>query len=67
MPLEYDSHTSEIRYEGKVVGRYDHKDGKARVSLNLTYECAPEDGSFRCRGLPMGSPIWQNTIGRTPR
>jgi hypothetical protein len=43
MPLEYDSHTSEIRYEGKVVGRYDHKDGKARVSLNLTYECAPEE------------------------
>jgi hypothetical protein len=26
-----------------VVGRYDCKDGTARVSLNLTYECAPEE------------------------
>jgi len=43
MPLEYDSGTSEIRYEGKVVGRYDCEDGNARVSLNLTYECTPEE------------------------
>ncbi len=43
MPLEYDSNTSEIRYEGRVVGRYDCKDGKACVRLGLTYECAPEE------------------------
>jgi len=43
MPLEYDSNTSEILYEGKVVGCYDHKDGTSRVSVNLTYECAPEE------------------------
>jgi len=43
MALEYDSHTSEIRYEGRVVGRYDYENGKARVTLNLTYECAPEE------------------------
>lgn len=43
MPLQYDPYTSEIRYEGKLVGRYDHKDGTARVSLNLTYECALEE------------------------
>jgi len=43
MPLQYDPVTSEIRYEGKVVGRYDCKDGTARVSLNLTYECAPDE------------------------
>jgi hypothetical protein len=34
MPLQYDPDTSEIRYEGKVVGRYDYKDGTARVSVN---------------------------------
>jgi len=43
MSLQYDSNTSEIWYDGEVVGRYDHKDGKGRVSLNLTYECAPEE------------------------
>jgi hypothetical protein len=43
MPLQYDPVTSEIRYEGKIVGRYDYRDGTARVSLNLTYECAPEE------------------------
>jgi hypothetical protein len=43
MPIEFDPTTSEIRYEGQVVGRYDYKDGVSRVSLNLTYECGPEE------------------------
>jgi hypothetical protein len=43
MPLEYDPNTSEIRYEGNIVGRYDYRDGRAHVSLNLTYECAKEE------------------------
>jgi hypothetical protein len=43
MPLEYDQSTREIRYEGRVVGRYDYENGKAKVTLNLTYECTPDE------------------------
>jgi hypothetical protein len=39
MPIEYDPDTSEFRYEGNVVGRYEYDSGVARVSLNLTYQC----------------------------
>jgi hypothetical protein len=43
MPIEYDPNTSEFRYEGNIVGRYDYNDGIARVSLNLTYECDADE------------------------
>lgn len=43
MPLEYDPNTSEIIYEGKVIGRYTFEDGVARVSLDITYECDPDE------------------------
>jgi hypothetical protein len=43
MPLGYDSETREILYEGRVVGRYDYENGKVKVSLNLTYECTPDE------------------------
>ena len=41
MPLEYGPITSEIRYEGKVVGRYAFENGVSRVNLDITYECSP--------------------------
>jgi hypothetical protein len=39
LPLEFDSNTSQITYEGKVVGEYTVQDGRARVRLDITYEC----------------------------
>ena|GEM_PF-4428369 len=61
MPLEYDSHTNQIRYDGRVVGRYECKDGIARVTLNLTYECPPRNGSCPYRGSLMDFLISLNT------
>jgi hypothetical protein len=43
MPIEYDPRTSEIKYEGKVVGQLTRENGVTRVSLNITYECSPPD------------------------
>ena len=43
MPLEYGPITSEIRYEGKVVGRYAFENGVSRVNLDITYECSPDE------------------------
>jgi hypothetical protein len=43
MPLQYDPETSEIRYEGKVVGKYTVENGVARVRFDITYECLTEE------------------------
>jgi hypothetical protein len=39
MSLAYDPRTSKLYYNGQEVGRYEYQDGRARVTLNLTYEC----------------------------
>ena len=39
MPLQYDQRASTISYEGRVVGEYRVENGKARVTLQMTYEC----------------------------
>lgn len=41
MPLQYNPDTSEINYEGKLIGHYTLVDGVARVTLNITYVCDP--------------------------
>jgi hypothetical protein len=74
VPLEFDPETSEISYEGKVVGHYTFEDGVPRVSLNITYECGPEDQwmvplSWFAYGLAMlhgyKEPLQQNVAAIT--
>jgi hypothetical protein len=43
MPLEFDPRTGEIIYEGKVVGHHTFDNGVSRVTLDITYECGPQD------------------------
>ncbi len=43
MPLEYDPISSDIFYEGIVVGKYIVEKGVGRVSLNFTYECEVDE------------------------
>ena len=43
MALEYDPKTSKILYQGREIGECTHEDGKARVRLNITYECDADD------------------------
>src|ERR1700677_5058863 len=43
MPLKFDHTTGKILYEGKEVGEYENKDGKAIVKLNIVYVCSPDD------------------------
>lgn len=43
MPLEYDPVSSQIRYEGQVIGDYRVENGIAKVSFNITYECSPDE------------------------
>jgi hypothetical protein len=43
MALEYDPQTSKIKYKGREIGEYVYEDGRARVRLNITYECDSDD------------------------
>ncbi|HXG28613.1 MAG TPA: hypothetical protein VNJ47_07185 [Nevskiales bacterium] len=43
MALQYDPHTSEISYEGKVIGKYVYIEGVARVQFDITYECGQDE------------------------
>jgi hypothetical protein len=42
MVLEYNSLTSKFIYEGCEVGEYIYENGKARVRIDITYECDAE-------------------------
>ena len=46
MSLEYNPQTSEISYEGKVIGKYECQADPPYVYLEIKYECKPEDGEW---------------------
>lgn len=43
MPIGFDLKTGKISYEGRVIGNYRVEDGRGKVSLNIQYDCRPDD------------------------
>lgn len=43
MPLQYDPTTSTLMLDGQEVGKFELVDGVAKATLNLTYECSPDE------------------------
>jgi hypothetical protein len=54
MPLQYDGRTGQISYEGQVVAEHRVENGKARVTLHLTYECEANEWVVPISWLDVG-------------